>query len=98
MEVIGTFKIKDSFKITDRGLVAIGDIIAGKVKVGNIVTFNTGSENVTLKIAGVDMGDVISTGEYFVGLTFVYSDENELKAFESLKLTEQTVEIIAVDM
>ena len=93
MKTIGRFRIKDSFKITGRGLVAIGDIIEGRVKNGSVVTFNTGSENVTLKVGGVEMGDNRSTGEYFVGLTFVYNDENERGAFESLKLKEQIIEV-----
>ena len=95
MKAIGKFKIKDSFKLTGRGLVAIGDIIEGSVKVGCIVTINTGSENVTLKVGGVGMGDKISTGEYFVGLTFAYKDENERKEFEVLKLKEQIIEVMA---
>jgi hypothetical protein len=33
MSVVGQFKIKDSFKITGRGLVAIGDLTKGRVKV-----------------------------------------------------------------
>ena len=94
MKTIGKFKIKDSFKITGRGLVAIGDILEGKVKVGSFVTFNAGNRDVTLKVAGVAMGDKISTGEYFVGLTFVYKDENERKGFELLKLKEQIIDIM----
>jgi len=77
-------------------LVAIGDIIEGKVKIGNYTTFNTGTREVTLKIGGVEMGDNISTREYFVGLLFVYKDENERKEFESLKLPEQIIEIMEI--
>jgi translation elongation factor EF-Tu-like GTPase len=95
MKTIGKFKIKDSFNITGRGLVAIGDIIEGKVKIGSVVTFNTGSENVTPKVGGVEMGDKRSTGECFVGLLFVYKDENERRRYESLKLNEQTVDVMA---
>ena len=93
MSTVGKFKITTSFKITGRGLVAIGDIIEGRVKVGNYTTFNTGNADVTLKIGGVEMGDKISTGEYFVGLLFVYKDEEQRKEFESLQLQEQIVEI-----
>jgi len=32
-----TFQIKDSFQITGWGLVAIGDIISGKIAIGDIV-------------------------------------------------------------
>jgi hypothetical protein len=98
MKTIGRFRIKDSFKITGRGLVAIGDIIEGRVKIGSVVTFNAGSENVTLKIGGVEMGDNRSTGEYFVGLTFVYNDDNERRTFESLQLKEQIIEVKSEDI
>lgn len=93
METIGKFKIRYSFKITGRGLVAIGDIIEGRVKIGSVITFDAGAKNVTMKISGVEMGDNVSTGEYFVGLTFVYKDENERMEFETLKLKEQIVEV-----
>jgi len=94
MAVIGKFRITGSFKISGRGLVAIGDIIEGKVKDGSFTTFNTGSKDVTLKIGSVEMGDKISSGEYFVGLLFVYKDENEKKELESLKLPEQVIDIV----
>lgn len=94
MTIVGKFKITGSFKITGRGLVAIGDIIEGRVKIGNYTTFNTGIGDVKMKIGGVEMGDKISTGEYFVGPTFVYKDGDERIEFESLKLKEQIVEIV----
>jgi hypothetical protein len=93
MKTIGRFKIKDSFKITGRGLVAVGDIIEGRVKIGSFITFDTSAKTVTMKISGVEMGDTISTGEYFVGLAFVYKNENERMEFETLKLKEQIVEV-----
>ncbi len=95
MKVIGKFKIKDSFTITGKGLVAAGDIIEGKVKIGSIVTFNTPFGNVTLKIGGVRMGYDHSMGGYFVGLLFVYKDERERKKYEMLKLKEQIIEVMA---
>ncbi|MBO9199542.1 MULTISPECIES: hypothetical protein [Niastella] len=98
MKVIGKFKINDSFRITGRGLVVIGDLIEGRVKIGSVVTFNTGSENATLKVSGVEMGDNRSTGEYFVGLTFVYNDEIERRKYESLKLKEQIIEVMAEEI
>lgn len=95
MKTVGKFKITGSFKILGRGLVAIGDILEGKITVGNFATFNTGIKDVTLKIAGVAMGDGTSTGTFFVGLTFVYKGQDERMEFESLKLKEQIVEIKA---
>jgi len=76
-------------------LVARGDLLEGRIKVGNFLPFNTGSKDVLLKIAGVDMIDSRSTGEYWVGLTFVYQDDQQRAEFQELKLPEQKVEVLA---
>jgi hypothetical protein len=94
MERVAKFRIIDSFKITGRGLVAYGDLLEGRVKVGNYLPFNTGSQDVMLQIAGVDMMDKRSTGEYWVGLTFVYRNEKQRADYEVLKLKEQIVDIL----
>ncbi len=93
MQSVAKFRISGSFKITGRGLVAIGDLLEGKVKVGDYLSFNTGTQDVAMKIAGVEMGDNISTREYWVGLTFVYKDEEQRKEFEIIKLKEQVANI-----
>lgn len=97
MKPVGKFRIKGSFKVTGRGLVVIGDIIEGRVKVEDFVTLDTGHESITLKIGGVEMADNISTKEYFVGLTFVYKHEEERIKLELLKLEEQIIDIISAD-
>ena len=89
----GLFQIQESFKITSRGLVAFGQITEGKAKVGSYLTFRANENMVSFKIGGVEMMDNISTRESWVGLTFVYQNEQELKLFESIKLEEQLAEI-----
>ena len=93
MKTVGKFKITGSFKIIGRGLTAMGEIIEGKITVGNFTTFNVGTKEVTLKIARVAMGGNRSTGTFYVGLTFAYKDQNERMELESLKLKEQVIEI-----
>jgi translation elongation factor EF-Tu-like GTPase len=93
MAKIGMFRIENSFKITGKGLVALGQIVEGRVKVGSFLTFEVNRTIVTLKIAGVDMADNISTKESWVGLTFVYIDEQQKMDFERIKLIEQLVEV-----
>lgn len=97
MEVIGKFEILDSFKITGRGLVARGNIIEGKVKIGASLTINTGTTNVLLRISAVEMMDKISTRESWVGLMFVYNNKKEQDEFENIKLPSQTVELFNSD-
>ena len=75
MEIIGKFEIVDSFKISGRGLVARGNIIEGKVKIGAYLTINTGTTNVLLRISAVEMIDKISTREFWVGLMFIYNSK-----------------------
>jgi translation elongation factor EF-Tu-like GTPase len=90
---IGTFKIQGSFKITGRGLVAFGQIIEGKVKIGSHFTLNIKNKSVAVQVTGVEMMDNISTQESWVGLLFHYSDQQQGKEFDQIKLTEQVVEI-----
>ena len=75
MEIIGKFEIVDSFKISGRGLVARGNIIEGKVKIGAYLTINTGTTNVLLRISAVEMIDKISTREFWVGLMIIYNSK-----------------------
>jgi hypothetical protein len=95
LKTVAKFKITGSFKLTGRGIVAMGDVVEGTIKVGNFATFNTGLKDVTLKIRGVDIGDGPSKENYFVGLTFVYKNQDELLEYESIKLKEQVIEISA---
>ena len=66
MEKIGIFQIQFSHKVTNRGLVALGQIIEGRVKIGSYVTLNVNEEILTLKIASIEMADNISTRESWV--------------------------------
>lgn len=94
MEIIGKFEILDSFKITGKGLVARGNIIEGKIKIGAYLTINTGTTNVFRRISAVEMIDNISTRESWIGLMFFYSSKKEQDEFENIKLQAQTVDII----
>jgi len=94
MQRVGKFRIKDSFKLTGRGLVVLGDFLEGKVKIGDYLPFNTGTQNVTMQIASVEMADNISTKEYWVGFLFVYKDEQQRNELQVLKLQEQIVDIL----
>ena len=95
MAKIGTFKIKSSFKLTGRGLVALGQIVEGIVRIGAYTNFEVGNERVNMQISGVEMADINrEKGEYAVGLTFVYRDEMQRNEFETMKLKEQLIDIV----
>jgi hypothetical protein len=87
----GTFKIEYSFKLSGRGLVAVGQIIEGRIHVGDFLSFHTGINGVTMKISGVEFVD--SSQKFAVGLIFAYENEIQRKEFEALNLKEQIADI-----
>jgi len=93
MKKIGSFKINDSFYLTNRGIVLMGDIIEGRVKVGSTIIFAISGKEVIRKVTGVEMGDKISTREYFVGLTFMTKADIESNEFRNVKIEEQLINV-----
>lgn len=93
MTIIGQLRITDSFKIHGRGLVAIGELMEGRIKVGCYVTFHTGVREVTMKIGGVSGIRADPPRQYHIGVTFVYGSDEERTESEKLKLVEQLVDI-----
>ena len=79
MSKIAKIEILESFNLTGRGLVILGNLLEGQVRIGSIITFDIGDKPITFKIGGVEMADSRSTHEYWVGLTFVYKDLNEMR-------------------
>lgn len=84
------FQINDSFHITGRGLVAAGDIISGRIKVGDTANIEIDGQRYNLKVEGVEMGDRLSVQEHFVGLIFKNSSDINL---DGIKLNPQVIEI-----
>jgi len=92
MHKIGTFEIQGTFKLTAQELlVATGQIIDGRVKIGSYATLDINEKKFLLKISGVEMGD--SAKGAFVGLTFNKNDNPELN-LEEVNLKEQIVDIL----
>jgi translation elongation factor EF-Tu-like GTPase len=94
MKITARYKLLKSHTLGGRGIVLMGDILDGQVKTGDFITFSTGREQLTLQIAGVEMTDDQSTGEYWVGLTFLYKGHQQKKALENLEIPIQVVDII----
>ena len=91
--MIGKFKVSGTIKIAGRGLVLIGDIIEGIVKAGGVVVIKNGAEEIFLEIKEVDIGDRISRGEFFIGITFIFKDERQKIFFESLNIEGQVLDV-----
>lgn len=91
MTKIGSFKIDGSFKIASRGFVIFGEIMSGTVSKNNFLAFCKDSQNIKLKIKGVDFLDNIKKGTAKIGLTF-YED----KQIENLQTVEITPQIAII--
>lgn len=81
MQNTAQFLLQDWFNITGRGLVITGQIIRGKIAVGDFVCFNDG----VVKIKSVEIGDK-SSGEFFTGLILEIANQSPiLSALKKLK-------------
>ena len=92
---VATFQIQKSFNLTGRGLVILGQITEGTIKIGDLLTFTHDNKALTFMISGVGIADNISTREYWVGLTFVYQNEEQKLEFQKIKVTGQMAEVTA---
>jgi selenocysteine-specific translation elongation factor len=50
--VKANFKITDSFHLKGRGLVATGDILSGRINIGDVVVVNINNVEQRLRITG----------------------------------------------
>jgi hypothetical protein len=94
MAVVERFHIEGSFTITGRGLMAIGDLIEGKVKVGDYLILSVNGQRVTFKVGAVGTGRSVGRETDYVGITFVFRDNAEKARLESVRLVEQDADIV----
>jgi hypothetical protein len=90
---VATFQIQKSFNLTGRGLVILGQLTGGSVKIGDYLTFTHDNKPLTFMISRVETADNTYTKEYWVGLTFVYQNEQQKLEFEKIKVTEQLADV-----
>ena len=83
------FHILDCFNISGRGIVIVGDILAGTIKVENYIILKFGQDEVKLKIKGVDFLDKITEKVAHIGLTFFYDNIEQQANLENLKIEKQ---------
>ena len=87
------FQILDSFKITKRGLVIMGDIVSGEIHAGDIIIFNDGEQNRQISIKSIEFVDKIKEGIAHIGLLLNYENDVQKELFSKMKLKRQIVEI-----
>ncbi|MFM2388304.1 MAG: hypothetical protein RL660_3061 [Bacteroidota bacterium] len=83
------FHILDSFNISGRGIVLVGEILAGTIKVENFLVLKLGQDEVKLKIKGVDFLDKVTEKVAQIGLTFFYDNIEQKANLENIKIEKQ---------
>lgn len=89
MKKVGEFIITDSFQLTGRGLVAMGEMIEGRVHTGNQISLEINGERFLLQIIGVDIGKPKGDEGYFIGLHLRNRDEEIQIDLKTVKLQKQ---------
>ena len=74
-DIIGTLEIETSLTITDRGFVALGRFIDGRAKLGSTMQILINVSNITVKIIGIEWGNMDAEGTIKWGLFFRIEEE-----------------------
>lgn len=94
MKTIGVFKIKESFKITNRGIVAVGYFIEGMPRIGSMATVEVASQQALVKITGIERGNFDEEGNLLHGLLLSFGDKQLEEIAQTQRLCEQVVNIL----
>ena len=89
MNSVAKFEITESYNITGRGLVIVGDIIDGSIKTENYLTIKSENNELKLKIKGIDFVDKRISKVSKLGLTFYYENEEQKIKIQNLKIDRQ---------
>ncbi|HWK02446.1 MAG TPA: hypothetical protein VNS58_02365 [Puia sp.] len=95
MRKIGIFQIKTSFNLSGRGIVAVGTFVEGKAPIGSTSHIAIEGRITTVKIRGIERGNPDAEGKLPFGLLLSFKDESFQKIVETVKLKEQTIDILA---
>lgn len=94
VSTIAEFEISDSYNITGRGLVIVGDILQGTIKKENYLIVKIGTNDIKLKIKSIDYVDKRIEKIAKIGLTFFYENAEQQAKFENLRIVKQIALII----
>jgi hypothetical protein len=90
---IGTFKIRESFNITGRGIEIVGHFINGHPKVGSTSFVEIKGTSAKVKIIGTEVGQPGADGILPIGLLLSFENPNLENIAKSERIKEQTIEI-----
>ncbi|WP_343307054.1 hypothetical protein AAHN97_08040 [Chitinophaga niabensis] len=84
-----TFRIEDTFKITNRGLVIVGELLSGNVKPNDILKFQHDTSEITVKIKNIGSVDNIMEKIFKTGLFLAYENGKQRLLIENMKIVPQ---------
>jgi len=90
---IGTFKIIESFSITDRGIVVVGHFIDGHARVGSTSIVEIKGTPANVKIIGIEWGRPGDDDIIGLGLLFSFENPDLENVAKSERIKQQTIEI-----
>ena len=93
VNTIAKFDISDSFKITGRGLVIAGDILQGTITTENHIKVKLETDELKLKIKGINFLDKRIDKISKIGLTFHYENIEQQVKLENLRIEKQIASI-----
>lgn len=88
MEIKSKFKIAHSFKLNERGLIIVGDIIDGKINNEDFISFQHNNKEISLKIKSIESIN-INNKESKIALIFYYDNDSEKEILQTIEITEQ---------
>lgn len=75
---VATYQIHDTFIITGRGIVFLGEILEGDLLIGDSIQFEFQGELIEHIITGVEMGIWVATGKPNIGICLRTKNEDEI--------------------
>jgi hypothetical protein len=94
---VGAFKIETSFNVSNRGIVAVGQLIEGIPKVGSYISINFSGKNRIMKIMGIERGNPDEKGITKFGLLLQIDDKDLKNEIAENKLIDQVANIFQED-
>lgn len=88
MEIKSKFKIAHSFKLNERGLIIVGDIIDGKINNEDFISFQHNNKEINLKIKSIESIN-INNKVSKIALIFYYDNDSEKEILQTIEITEQ---------
>lgn len=91
IEGTATFEIETSFKITGRGIVALGTFTEGMTKLGAKATVVVNNEPTIVTVAGIDWGKPNVEGIIKWGLLLRFADDKCREYVQQNRLLPQKI-------